>query len=950
MSGCCTCDAAQSLSGCQCPCREPQLASATQSIGECSGAACSGRQGDTGHRADAARPLSLTSGRATCGCGNSRQHLMQLARAFSPPVTSVPRVVARTLMIRDRDGMLLDSHDAGSEVIEHLGIEQVPFFERRRTVGAALEVTSDLIEVASSGTVRVERHAYLQRVHLRPFSQNISATATGGTTSLVNADAPTSGDERDDEREVFVFLTEDYRVPTAKVRFRATFERAGVLADATRFVDSRVMTEREFARRTLAICAAVQSIGGTIIQRLPSALAVQIRIAPSAEGHLRNLPGVRTVRAAAGKTAPDDYTCTGSPTRAISGIDGGACTPSSRSGQPTFLDGIRDVVGASAFWTAGYRGSAAGGNTDEDAIVVGVVDKGFNLEHPAWGGPDHVSRVLGVYSAEWDASGPDGLGPTGWRDPLEGTPLVSFLDHGSRTAAVIGADLRHGQDAQSFVKFGVNNRTGRLARTGIAPEVMFRLYEYSYASMQYRGTSVADALGAAADPAIDVLNWSGSTSEDGVHSGEEDARGQSAEAELINALFRENGVLVVKSGGNIETYLDAAQEQAQRLYNIGGPAASCLLSVGTLSVSGSPPIDALSAGLTGGSAGDRTPDGRTFPSLVAVGANCGCFAGVEWPSGFGSGYSASDMTTFDGVDASVIFGTTIKATWKWYSDAGLFGDDPFYGGHGASSATAPKVSGSAALLKSWYLTHFGDHANQPGRLMANLLNMTDRYVKVDQLQPYPFWGTGRFRLRAWGSDWWAGVGAGRFQTSRVVLGTDEAVVFDIGDASTGQIPKDVQRLNILAWWDEPNTGEDAADGSFTNQEKAVFYLFLFRGATLIEVAISDNDNGGESMVSMAFDNASDRLPCIDGGETFTLELGAVNVPVAAFGRVDFPDVSGLPEGPVVLLNTREVFISIVWESTDDISRPSCSTAVATSCDDRLVNYDVVSFEATGAQP
>ncbi len=101
---------------------------------------------------------------------------------------------------------------------------------------------------------------------------------------------------------------------------------------------------------------------------------------------------------------------------------------------------------------------------------------------------------------------------------------------------------------------------------------------------------------------------------------------------------------------------------------------------------------------------------------------------------------------------------------------------------------------------------------------------------------------------------------------------------------------------------------------------------------------------------MAFDNVSDRLPCIDGGETFTLELGAVNVPLAAFGRVDFPDVSGLQDGPVVLLNTREVFISIVWESTDDISRPSCSTAVSTSCDDRLVNYDVVSFEATGAQP
>lgn len=854
--------------------------------------------------------------------------------------------------------MLLDCHDAGSEVIEHLGIEQVPFFEQRRNVGTALEISSDVIEVASSGTVRVERSAYLQRVDHRLFPQNSSETKrksprppeTGrleDTTSVASAAAPTS----DDQREVFVFLSHDYTVRAAKVRFRATFERAGVTADAARFADSRVMMEHEFANRTAAICAAVRSMGGTIVRRLPSATAVQIRIAPNANERLRNLPAVRAVRAAAGNAVPDDYTCTGSPTRGISGIDDDSHC--GRSNQWSFLDGIRDVVGASAFWTAGYRGSATGGNTGEDAIVVGVLDKGFNLEHPAWGGVGHVSRVLGVYSAEWDASGPDGLGPTGWRDPLDGTPLISFLDHGSRTAAIIGADLRHGQDTQSFAKFGVTERTGRLARTGIAPQVMFRLYEYSYASMQYRGTSLADALGEAADPAIDVLNWSGSTYDDGSHAGEEDARGLSAEAELINALFREDGVLVVKSGGNVEGYLDAVQEQVQRLYNIGGPAASCLLSVGTLDVSGVPAIDALSAGLTGGTAGDRTPDGRSWPSLVAPGANCGCLAGVEWPSvspGHWGGYFAADMTTFDGVDASVIFGTSTRSQWKWFSDASLFGDDPFYGGDGASSAAAPKLSGSAALLKSWYLTQFGDHANQPGRLMANLLNMADRYVKVDQLQPYPFWGTGRFRLRAWGSDWWAGVGAGRFQTSRVVLGTEEAVSFDIGDTATGQIPTDVQRLNILAWWDEPNTGEEVAEGSFTNQEKAVFYLFLFRGAALIDVAISDNDNGGESMVSMAFDNTSDRLPCIEGGEVFTLELGAVNVPLGAFGRVDLPGLPGLSDVPV-LLNTREVFISIVWESTDDLSRPSCgTTAVSSSCNDRLINYDVVDFEATGSQP
>ena len=113
---------------------------------------------------------------------------------------------------------------------------------------------------------------------------------------------------------------------------------------------------------------------------------------------------------------------------------------------------------------------------------------------------------------------------------------------------------------------------------------------------------------------------------------------------------------------------------------------------------------------------------------------------------------------------------------------------------------------------------------------------------------------------------------------------------------TGQIPADIQRLHVLAWWDESNTGQEnvASDGTitYTDQEKAVFYLFLFRGSQLIEVAISDNGSGGEAMVSMAFDNASDRLPCIEGGESFTLELGAVNVP---YVRMSTPDPSTTPD-------------------------------------------------------
>jgi hypothetical protein len=239
------------------------------------------------------------------------------------------------------------------------------------------------------------------------------------------------------------------------------------------------------------------------------------------------------------------------------------------------------------------------------------------------------------------------------------------------------------------------------------------------------------------------------------------------------------------------------------------------------------------------------------------------------------------------------------------------------------------------IFKEWYLQEFGDTANQPGRLMATILNMGDRYTGAAELQPYPGWGLGRFRLFDVPSSATARTGARQFGTARGDLGARDFLLLDVNEEGTGCLPARLARFRAVGWWDEPNT----AGGS-----KALMYLYLYVNGRLIGVANNDNGSGGEHLVSLAFDNDDPRMPCIEPGDNAFLVLLAVEAPSAFAAHQGAVDPGFEPFG-------RESYVSWFWECGADESEISCSRfdVAHVACDGRLSNADRADW-VVGANP
>jgi hypothetical protein len=241
--------------------------------------------------------------------------------------------------------------------------------------------------------------------------------------------------------------------------------------------------------------------------------------------------------------------------------------------------------------------------------------------------------------------------------------------------------------------------------------------------------------------------------------------------------------------------------------------------------------------------------------------------------------------------------------------------------HNATSAAAPTVAGAAGLFKHWYLDHHGaDFANQPGRLMANLLNMADGFV-VDEASawrpvtdpPTPFWGLGRFRMRYFDSnnmsgEWMRGSCVLRIEPGMLGEGVD------LGDSRSGRIPRLANRLVVTLWWLEVNTGK----GEDKCPVEAIIYVEYGRDSGFMEHRAAN----GNHVIRFQYD-------CADTNGRFgNVPVGDTRLFVFA---TDVPKDERFPHR-----DHRSVYVAWYWECGPDLSRIDCGGQAGQSCVDPLV--------------
>ncbi len=796
---------------------------------------------------------------------------------------------------RDASGQIIDDYEAGSEISD-VGDGDGPLFDQRGFVGDAVPVSIDLHHWQGGGQAeRTESCMYLvPRVRLdsapvegRHLVRMLQAGRPGGTPRQLtpavvepylrfdNGSAVSEGALWPGATFRAIVRVRGSRTsPPATVRWNRIRARAGLdpLTLGAIATENDVV-HRTFARAHARIVAVVREGGGRTL-RLNG--VTRTLLVEGSVGLMRRLcaePDVRTVAVVTEddqRYLDDDYTCTGEPTRSLVNIDldtcqsGGTCdvyTADSVRQTCMFLDAAADIGGVSLYRDYGFWGEAAGGNTSELYLVAGIIDSGFNFLHPAWNDMWGISRILEVHANDLSTATTDW-----WSPGYVATPTTAGI-HGNVTAAIIGADVSLGQDNN------LRSYTDQWARTGFAPDVRFRVLESGTSTVlgSVTWTEQLYAMDDSAHP-VDVLNMS--FSPDGDCTTDSAARGKDERSRIINDLFRSHGVVVLKSAGNERGTACAAE------LHVGAPCASALISAGVYK-NVAPPAAAQSQTELQDSLGATLPDGRSWPSVLTPNQVCGAA-------------SSSPLSTG---------GWTDQQTLTGYSA---------YGDHGASSAATPKVAGSTLLLKDWYIGKFGDHANQPGRLICNILNMADRYndsgggAVQTSLRAQPYWGLGRFRLREWGSEARSIRTAGFFLTAHVTLGSSGVWSYDVSQ-TTGVVGSQVSRLNALVWWDEPNTG--------TGQQKPVVYLYLVDDSgTVLDYSNNDNGLGGEQVVSLTFDKAVEPKPCPTGGSALTLYL---------FVAGDVP-ADGDDETESYYGETREFYISCTWEVGPDDSLVDCS--------------------------
>lgn len=160
--------------------------------------------------------------------------------------------------------------------------------------------------------------------------------------------------------------------------------------------------------------------------------------------------------------------------------------------------------------------------------------------------------------------------------------------------------------------------------------------------------------------------------------------------------------------------------------------------------------------------------------------------------------------------------------------------------------------------------------------------------------------------------------------------------YDINQ-TTGIVSSHVTRLNVLVWWDEPNTG--------SGQSKASASVYLVDDSgTVLDFSNNDNGVGGEQVVSLTFDKSVEPKPRPTGGGPLKLYL---------FVSGDIP-ADGDDETDSYYGETRDCYVSCTWEVGADDTLVDCDGTILDvgaalsgigellsggATDSRISNYD-----------
>ncbi len=388
---------------------------------------------------------------------------------------------------------------------------------------------------------------------------------------------------------------------------------------------------------------------------------------------------------------------------------------------------------------------------------------------------------------------------------------------------------------------------------------------------------------------------------------DDEARGLDPESLRVLQAYLDDSAIYVKSAGNghdpsglLSAAAVCGPSKKNAPYEVSSPGTSAAaIAVGSLKTGGidggySPAEMQRMETLQDNTEGCVTPDGRVYPSLVVNHYSCG-----------------------------------VAGTWTDSTGAVVQG----YVQHGMTSGAAPTVAGAAAVFKHWYLYASGpEFANQPGRMISNILNMADG-VAFDAWSggaraapPAPGWGLGRFRLRRYARGhmsppWYR-------HTSAVTLTEEDPVdlLWLAGDEAE-VVPEGTKRMVITLWWLEVNTGE--------GEEKADIEVSLYRmdetaGWTLVDA----RESAGDCRIRMQYD-------CYDWYFGFP---PTGRVLLVARARSVPTELRGAER------SSRTVYVSWYWEGGPDLSLIGATAATCAAPRLDLCVFQPIGDETAGAPP
>lgn len=614
-------------------------------------------------------------------------------------------------------------------------------------------------------------------------------------------------------------------------------------------------------------------------------------------------------------TSSTEYLCSNLPSRLRYRDEPETCDFFSSGGviyaPSAYLDAVNAATGVMDYLNAGYNGYIDGGlsnwghrpgsSPENDPTLTYGVRDGTPLEvnHPAfkWAGRSRFLYYLRVLEGteEHHADAADaGL------DDVEVIPESRIATispvkdtetdgHATRCAAIAMANSTFGEDPdlitaeQRQARSGVARKVSGLAAVGNVQ---------TYEMLDSINSGFKLGFGAYGEPyeGIDVISSSqkeghgasipGATRDGGDLRcpSEEDARGLDYGSRHIVFAFTNDGLVFAKAGGNDHDVMGVCIGDSGVPIEVSPPGASpAAISSSALDNTRLTAAQIQSADtLRNSSCRDMTLDERSYPLLTVPSQTCG------------------------------VAGTALD----------MHGQIESYEHHGQTSATAPRVAGSALIFKHWYLAQYGSIANTAGHIIVNLLNFADGFAKVERSGlrasvPYEGWGLGRLGLRLYPS---AGDTSGPTwgTTSRAVV-SGVSWMIDITGGS-GSLPSGVRHLRITAWWLEVNTGD--------HEIKADIQLILIyrdkAGDGIVDYVKSDK----EHVLRMQYDRDDATFDCPPGAGPVYLILYAPTVPDEAR--------SSYATGGYCY-SWRVIHISWFWETGEDPTRINCEpVGVATS--------------------